>query len=60
MTEKTNTSHALEQYNTLDIGTQCIATAALLAMSTLFQMIQQSQFVTKAEQDNTPLEEVQT
>lgn len=53
MTEKTNISQVLEQYNMLDSATQCIVSAALQAISALFQ----------TEQDsckNNQLSEVQT
>lgn len=43
MAEKTNTNSALIQYGKLDSSAQCLATAMLQLMTTMFQCIQQAQ-----------------
>lgn len=56
MTEKTNINNALSQYNSLDKSAQCVATAILQLMSTMFQCIYQAQTATQTTNrvDNSP------
>lgn len=60
MLEKTNINIALSQYNNLDRNAQCVATAMLQLMSTVFQCIYQSQTAMQKINgaDNLPAPEI--